>query len=107
MTGHQHALAHLGSMDILVFTDPSLLFLSEFLYENWNCVAMGHQRYFIIAEVFYQSWRFEWIYLFWTMLLVLEENCSGRPSHTVAAGAASLVSSRHCLHTLESRANTH
>lgn len=34
----------------------------------------------------------EWIYLFWSMLLVLEEHCSGRPSHTIAAGAASLVS---------------
>lgn len=41
------------------------------------------------------------------MLLVLEEHCPGIPSHTVAAGAASLVSSRHCLHTLESRTNTH
>lgn len=32
----------------------------------------------------------EWICLSWSMLLLLEEHCSGRPSHSIAAGAASL-----------------
>lgn len=57
VNGHQHALAHPGTMDILTFTDSSLLFLFELLYENRNGGATGRQSHFIIAKVFYQSWR--------------------------------------------------
>lgn len=45
--GHQPALAHLGTMDISIFTDPSLLFFFEFLYENRNGGISLLQRYFI------------------------------------------------------------
>lgn len=48
------------------------------------------QRYFI-------SLGDDWIYIFWSMLLVLEAHCSGRPSHTIAEGAASLVPLPCCL----------
>lgn len=83
-----------GYLDFYRHFPLAPLWISLWKLEWW---CNGTLKVFHYCKGVLSVLRTEWVYLFWSVLLVLEELCSGRPSHTIAEGAASLVSPPRCL----------